>query len=118
MAYYIHSLPGRLRVRSSFIKHYPTQAEALKRRIAALPGVQSVKISSITILYHAHELAADTLLEMFEEAGCLEGALPSRDHSAAAAKAGEVFGKAVFDVFIAKALERSLVSLLAVLKSR
>lgn len=122
MAYYIHSLPGRLRVRSSFIKHYPTQAEVLKRRIASLPGVQSVKINpharSITVLYHAQELAADTLLEMFEEVGCLESALPSRDHSAAAVKAGEMFGKAVFDVFIAKALERSVVSLLAALKSR
>lgn len=128
MTPYIHSLPGRLRVRSPFIKHYPAQAEALKRQIAALPAVQSVKINpharSMTILYRAQELAADTLLEMFEKAGCLEnalpagGALPARDRSAAAAKAGEMFGKAVFDVFIARALERSVVSLLIALKSR
>jgi len=103
-------------------RNHPDRAEGLARRFRAIDGVLATRISertgSLTILYDPHRLRTEDLSQVMEEVGTVPraSAPASPRRAATAAKAGEMFGKAAFDVFVAKALERSVVSLLAALR--
>jgi len=118
----IHHVPGRLRLRSTMTRSFPGHAEALQERFMALPGVHSTLVSprtgSLTILYDPNRLDSADLYKAVGVAGPLRSdkAKISGSRGTKLAKAGEIFGKAAFDVFVAKALERSVVSILAALR--
>jgi copper chaperone CopZ len=114
MGYYIHQVPGRLRVKAPLIARCPTKGEDLRVCIQLLTGVRSAEVnkhaSCITVQYDPNQLDADAILEVLKERGCLERDATSH-RPQAVAKVGELFGKAVFDVLLAKTVERSVLSL-------
>ncbi|MCU0734540.1 MAG: hypothetical protein MUF20_03305 [Methylotetracoccus sp.] len=117
----IHHIPGRLRLRSTMTRRFPGKAPGLGAHLAALPGVRSTHISSRTgsLTVHYDPVALDPAdLNRIVGAAVPVTApvVQQRSQGAKFSKAGEVFGKAAFDVFIAKALERSVVSVLAALR--
>jgi len=112
MSHCIHHVPGRLRVRSgSFHCRGDCQKELL-----ALGGVREVRMNSragsITVHYDPEQLTRGRLLALLEEHGCI-GAR-TRDHDAAA-RVGELFGKAFVGAWVNKAIERSALKLVSVL---
>ena len=122
MAASIHHIPGRLRLRSALTRGYPGRAEGLAQLFQAVDGVLSTQISertgSLTILYNPRQLDADTLYRVVDRVRPVvrDTRVVSPKRAARVTQAGQVFGKAAFDVFVAKALERSVVSLLTALR--
>ena len=124
----IHHIPGRLRLRSTMTRRFPGRAQALGEHFAALPGVHATHISSrtgsLTVHYDPAALDPADLNRMVVAAVPVHGdvvpvsapIVPPASSGSKLTKAGAVFGKAAFDVFVAKALERSVVSVLAALR--
>ena len=50
----IHELPGRVRIGCPGLQHLPNEASEIGRRLGALPGVRTVRVSAITenVLVH------------------------------------------------------------------
>jgi copper chaperone CopZ len=48
MSNYIHSIPGRLRIKSTLIKKNPAEAAKAKALLAPLPGIQNVDVNLLT----------------------------------------------------------------------
>lgn len=117
----IHHIPGRLRVRSVVTRRFPGRAEALALRFSTLSGVHSTHISprtgSLTVHYDPDRLDSEELHEIIGlETASSTPAKSKRSRGAGLTKAGAMFGKAAFDVFVAKALEHSVVSVLTALR--
>lgn len=123
MGHYIHHVSGRLRVKSPLIKKHAHRVETdLQALFGATPGVRDTEFNkgaSCVIIYYDPELVSvDQIIEALKEAGYLDHPAPTqalwhRPH--VAAKAGDLFGKAVFNVVVNKTLERSVTSLVSAL---
>jgi copper chaperone CopZ len=46
--HYVHSVPGRLRVRAAQLRGQQTRAAQVRHRLEALQGIQSVTVSTVT----------------------------------------------------------------------
>jgi copper chaperone CopZ len=119
MDHYIHHVSGRLRVKSSVIKKNAQRAETdLQALCGAVPGIRATELNKsagcVIIYYDPEDVTLDHILGALREAGYL-AKLESTQMPAyqpyVAAKAGDLFGKALFNVFVNRALERSVVSL-------
>ena len=121
MAREIHHVPGRLRLRSAITRRLSGKAQSLAESLSGLPGVHDATVSpatgSLTIRYDPVVLAPELIERQVGEAIQLADRIEVRStpHKGLS-KAGAVFGKAAFDVFVAKTLERSVVSVLAALR--
>jgi copper chaperone CopZ len=77
MSNYIHSIPGRLRVKSSLIKKNPGEAKKVERLLKSMNGVEYLEINlltgSVLVRYNPHEVGSDTLLQRLTAAGYLAG---------------------------------------------
>ncbi len=122
MSKQIHHIPGRMRLRSEMTRNFPGGPAALEQRFRAVQGVTSTQISprtgSVTILYDPRAVDPQHLRQI--AGASLPTGSDTRPGSgrkaATLTKAGQLFGKAAFDVFVAKALERSVVSVLVALR--
>jgi copper chaperone CopZ len=76
MSNYVHSIPGRLRVKTALIKKNSGEAEKVERLLQSISGVQSLEINLITgsvlMRYNPSEVSADMLLQLLAEAGYFE----------------------------------------------
>jgi copper chaperone CopZ len=122
MSYYIHSVPGRLRVKSPVIKGDAEKARDLKDRIETMQGVNSAAANpvtgSIVVTYDTGHATQEDILGILSGMGHFE---PSKavTHDEyirdKASKAGKLIGRAVMGTFIEKAFEGSALSLLALI---
>jgi hypothetical protein len=123
MGHYIHHVSGRLRVKSPVIKKHAHRVETdLQALFGATPGIRDTEFNKgagcVIIYYEPEQVTADHILEALKEAGYLDHPTPTqaflhRPH--VVAKAGDLFGKAVFNVVVNKTLERSVTSLVSAL---
>jgi copper chaperone CopZ len=122
MSYYMHNVPGRLRVKTPIIKGNPKMASQIETMLGAVDGITTVSSNTVTgsivvnydPLTVSHQEVVDTLTEKgyFDRSRAV-----TNDHyfDKAASTAGRVVGKAVFGAVVDMALEGSALSLLAVL---
>ena len=122
MSYYIHNVPGRLRIKSPVIKNNKTVADELRKSISTLYGVATVDINlttgSILIHYNTTAINHTDIVSLLERRGCFDRskALTNDEYiHKAASKAGSVIGMSIFGTFTGIALERTPLSFLAVL---
>ncbi|MFZ0945196.1 MAG: HMA2 domain-containing protein [Syntrophobacteraceae bacterium] len=122
MSYYCHTTPGRLRVKTPIIKQNPVEIEKVRAMLQALPGVDAVSINALTgsIIINYSDWATDSesILSILKEKGYYE-ILPIEEQEhpieTAVSKVGTFMGKAIVGVFVEKAFEGSMFSLLALL---
>jgi len=73
MAYYLHHVPGRLRVKTPFIKGSEERALEVKNFIQRLGGIESISAStvtgSLTIYYDPGRICQETLIHKITQAG-------------------------------------------------
>lgn len=122
MSYYLHSVPGRLRIKSPAIKGRPEAAAGVQVAMAGIEGVEAVTINpltgSIVVTHEAvngtRERILDALMRMghFEASKAVTHDQYIKDK---ASKAGKVIGRVVMGTFVEKAFEGSALSLLALL---
>ncbi len=73
MSYYLHDVPGRLRVKSPLVKNNQKVADEIKKLLALVHGINSVEINLITgsvlINYHPDKRDRKEILNLLTERG-------------------------------------------------
>jgi hypothetical protein len=73
MGYYLHSVPGRMRVKSPRVKNNPRAANDIKSLLSLVHGVNSTEFNlttgSVLIHYHPDRLTRADLLNLLSEKG-------------------------------------------------
>jgi hypothetical protein len=117
MSYYIHHVPGRLRVRADSLKGSSCDAEDLCAVLERLPGVRdhrlNPKTGSLLVHYDAESLQADDILYQMVKAGCLESGIAAAAEQRSrgpVTSVGSMVGSALFGTFVKKSLETSITS--------
>ncbi|MCP5159758.1 MAG: heavy-metal-associated domain-containing protein [Gammaproteobacteria bacterium] len=118
MSYYIHHVPGRLRIQTARLRRAECQGK-LGTMLDALPGIDSHshngKIGSVLIHYDTARLSADDILYHLHKAGCLDSPISATPTTSASGdlvkQAGALFGNALFGTLLRKSVETSVLSL-------
>ena len=118
MSYYIHHVPGRLRIKTARLRRAECPA-MLGKTLGELPGIDSYshngKIGSVLIHYDPARLSADDILYHLYKAGCLDSAISASPATSAGGdlvkQAGALFGNALFGTLLRKSVETSVISL-------
>lgn len=121
MNYYIHTTPGRLRLKNPLFKNKNTH-DHIKMLLSVLIGIATIDINnttgSLTIHYNASQINDKDIINTLQRAGYFdETKAISNDQyiQTAASKAGKVLGRAAFGVFVDRAFEGTALSLLGIL---
>jgi copper chaperone CopZ len=122
MSYYIHSVPGRLRVKIPFVKGNPNTAADVSRLLEKIDGIDSTAVNTLTgsvlINYDSKSVNSDKILNALTQKGYVDPSKTVTNDAyvqAAVSKAGGVVSKALLGIFLNMALEGSPLSLLTVL---
>ncbi len=122
MAYYMHHVPGRLRVKIRKLKSRHDQCLELERILAHCYGVLAASVNPVTgsvvVRYNSRRTNPDGILDVLKARNLFdESKVHASDKSVShnAAELGEKVGKAVLGWAVGKALEANGLSLLAAL---
>ncbi|MCX7794143.1 MAG: hypothetical protein N2257_07065 [Thermodesulfovibrionales bacterium] len=122
MNYYIHNIPGRLRIKSPVIKNNRSAADDIRKSLSSLYGIATVEINMITgslLVNYNHKMIKHTdIIDILERKGYFDSskAITNDEYiHKAASKAGAVIGKSLFSTFAGMALERTPLSFLTIL---
>ncbi len=122
MSYYVHEVPGRLRVKTPSARGQACMAQKIEEMVKAIPGVYAVNVNtttgSIVLNYDSTTVNSKGILEILEEKGLFDSSqLMTGDqylHNRME-KTGQVIGKAIFGLVLEKAFEGTPMALLSVL---
>ena len=122
MSHYLHSVPGRLRVKTPQLKGDEARAEEVRRMLLAFEGVSDIRINTVTgsilVMYDAGRVDYREFLETLREGELFDYSKTVTNDQyiyAASLKAGMILRKALVGTLVDKALEGSAFSLLAAL---
>jgi copper chaperone CopZ len=122
MSYYMHNVPGRLRVKSPLLKRNSAAADELKKALSTIQGIAAVDFNpttgSLLINYNYRTANPDDIIGLLERKGYFDRTMATTNERyihAAAEKTGRVIGKAALGIAIEKAFEGSALSLLSIL---
>lgn len=120
MSYYLHEVPGRLRIKIPEIKGNPALADEVKCFVTNLPGVASATVNTLTgsvVIMHDQEIiSGKEILTLLTEEGYLDlvralsGKAQPKDPLA---NAGAAVSKALFGAVVDRALDGTKFALLA-----
>jgi hypothetical protein len=122
MGYYYHDVPGRLRIKSPFLKRNPGLARELQAELSQIWGVGEVTVSTVTgsvvVWYEPKTIHPEAILGRLERRGCFDASKAvtndQRIH-AAATRTGGILWSAVAGTLIEQAFQGSALSFLAIL---
>jgi len=122
MSYYVHNVPGRLRVKSPLVKRNDDAAGEIKKILSTLNGIATVDVNlttgSILINYNPKTIHHSDIISTLQRKGYFDTskAITNNEYiQRAASQAGHIVGKAIFASFVDKALEGSALSLITLL---
>jgi copper chaperone CopZ len=122
MEYYMHDVPGRLRVKTPLIKGKEGLAKHVENFLGQVNGVQSVLANTVTgsivLIYDEKKVTSQILLDILKTRGFFDSSKAITNDQyihRTASKAGHVLYKAVFGAFVESALQGSSLSLLTFL---
>lgn len=114
MGQYIHNIPGRLRIKTKFIKNNEETAKHIRKFIDQTRGVKSVATNtvtgSITILYDTKVTKSNIVLNVLKDMGLLNEPQTTQHINKTVTKMGEFIGKLLFGLAVEKALGRNFIS--------
>ncbi|MBI5251747.1 MAG: hypothetical protein HY912_19820 [Desulfomonile tiedjei] len=111
MAYYVHEVPGRLRIKIPNLKRNPQLAEDLQELLNSLSGINSISVNtvigSMIVLYDPETVSSGAILTFLSREGYIDvaKAISSEQHLEQALGA---VGKAASKALIGFALDRAL----------
>ena len=121
MNYYVHNVPGRLRVKTPMVKRNRASARYVEGLMKQLRGINSTTVNtttgSVMVLYDQETMSSDLILNTLENEGLFDSSKAgSCDQyiNEAASKAGQFLGKILFGAFVGNAFEGSALSYIAV----
>lgn len=121
MSYYLHNVPGRLRIKSPVIKNNRNVVDELKKTLSTLHGIATIDINlttgSLLVYYNPKAVKHIDIVEVLQRKGYFDSskALTNDQYlHKAASKAGNIIGKSIFSTFTGMALERTPLSFLTI----
>lgn len=122
MSYYMHNVPGRLRVKTPVIKGNTAMSERVTNFLDTVDGVTSITANTVTgsivVLYDPLTVSHKQLVDALSRKGYFDHTKAVTNDQyvhKAASKASWTLGKVVFGAAVDMALEGSALSLLTVL---
>ncbi len=122
MSYYVHKVPGRLRVKTPLVKRNRASAKHVEGLMMQLMGVKSTAVNTATgsiVVYHCPKtISCDAILNTLENEGLFDRSkIISNDRyiHESASKAGQIVGKFVFKTAVENALKNVGMSFVAAL---
>ena len=122
MSYYIHNVPGRLRLKSPLIKKNVNASYEIRKSLGAINGITTVDINSVTgsllINYNRKVVRHDDIVNLLERKGFFDKtkAVTHDEYiRGAASKAGSFIGRSVLGTVVGTFLEGTPLALLAML---
>ncbi len=122
MSYYIHNVPGRLRIKTPLVKRNRAVADEIRKTLSTVSGIATVDINlttgSILINYNPKAVKDRDIVNTLQRRGYFDTsrALTNDQYiRKAASQAGSLVGKAIFGTIVDKALEGSALSLITLL---
>lgn len=122
MSFYIHNIPGRLRLRSALIKKNPEVAKNVKEILETIKGVEvldlNVLTGSILIKYDTETTKPEDIILLLERNGYFNISMATTNDDyiySAVQKAGKAFFRAIVGAIIGPSVEGTPLSLLTVL---
>jgi hypothetical protein len=120
MAYYLHHVPGRIRVKIPHIKHRPCKADRVREMLQEQSGAYRINVSlstgSVVVYYNPETTTAEQILNLLKHNGFFEETLScntSGEIDRVSSRACEVFGKAIFGWTVGQILNANGLSFLA-----
>lgn len=120
MSYYIHQIPGRLRIKSPTVKRNQAKAEAVEALLRAIYGVGSVAVNTVTgsviIHYDQVDVEPEKILNTLKRAGYFdESKAVTHDQviQKAASDVSFFLGRTVCGAVVETALGDSALSMIA-----
>jgi hypothetical protein len=120
MSCYLHHVPGRIRIKTPFIKGSPAQAQGIEDNLKSIYGVKSANANALTgsvlINYDPGVVTGDEILNLACKEGRLDlsTALVSDGYmERGLSKTGEAIGRALLGIVIGKVFEGSPLALLS-----
>ena len=121
MEYYVHHVPGRLRVRIPAIRHNPKKSDDIQC-LLGIHGVGNIKVNhltgSVVVTFDTSLVTPQQLLELLKDKGYYDNSRVvtcDEKFQRASHIAATKVGRAMFGYAVGKALEASGLSLLAAL---
>ena len=122
MSYYIHSIPGRLRIKTPLVKGSQDKASDVECLLNRHAGVTKTSVNPLTgsvVVNYDHKTVSErSLINVLENSGYFKSdkALTNDQYiHGAASRVGKLLWDAVFGSFVSSALEGTPLSLLSVL---
>ncbi len=122
MTYYIHGVPGRLRVKTPLIRGNEYKAEEVQLLLGVVRGILSVTANiltgSLTITYNPTVVTQREIVDFLKINGYFdESKAVTNDHyiQSAVTKFARIAHKAFFGAFVSNVLEGSALSFLTIL---
>ena len=122
MSYYVHNVPGRLRVKMPPLRNRPHRGERVRALLAGQSGVEAIAVNpltgSVVVHYDSDRIDDQRILNVLRYSGLFDDRQVTRADEAidrAATRAGRAVGRAVAGWALGKALEANGLSLLAAL---
>lgn len=118
----MHSVPGRLRVKSPQLKRNSAAADELRKALSTMQGIATVDFNlttgSLLINYNKKTTKHEDIIGLLERKGYFDRTKAESNEGyiqAAAGKTGRVIGKFALGMAIEKAFEGSALSLISLL---
>ncbi|MCX7913582.1 MAG: hypothetical protein N2511_03240 [Thermodesulfovibrionales bacterium] len=122
MSYYIHNVPGRLRIKSPILKNNKIAVNDVFCTLNSLSGIDNVDINpttgSLLINYDLKSIKHTDIVGILEDRGYFDSSKAETNDDylkKTASKVGAIIGKSLFSTFAGMALERTPFSFLAIL---
>ena len=122
MRYYMHNVPGRLRVKIPGIKGHPETAKGIQVLLNEIEGVESIRANTVTgsivVKYIPGRSLSERILSILTENGHFDKSQAfNMDHAVyeSSSKAAQALSKAFCGWAVGRALEGTSLSFLAVL---
>ncbi len=122
MSYYVHEVPGRLRVKTPSAKGQAWAARKIEETVRSIPGVYAVNVNtttgSIVLNYDSTTVNSKGILEILEREGLFDSSrlVPGDQYfHSRMEKTGQVIGKAIFGLVLEKTFAGTPISLLSAL---
>jgi copper chaperone CopZ len=122
MSYYVHDVPGRLRVKTPSVKSNPAKALQIEDLLGSRKGVLSVvsnqTTGSVVINYDATVASKKEILEVLRERGHFDPAKAITNEQViedSFSKGGKWLSKAILGLVVDRVFEGTPLSLLAVI---
>jgi hypothetical protein len=119
MSYYLHEVPGRLRIQIPSLKRNSQRAQDVRDLLEDLSGIESASVNiftgSVTVHYDPETISSRAILTLLsrEEYIDVARAIPSHQYvETALSKAGHVASKALIGFALDRALQGSPLSIL------